>query len=192
MLTAFGLIGASGAALIPGSYDLISTTVLSSSQPSITFDTSSLAGTYKHLELRFMARSDRGNVEDAIIMRMNNDSTTSYYNHTLIASPYSSSVGSSSQGGFTGIEYIYIPASTAPGSIYGAAVMSINDAFSSSKNKTTRTFWGEAPNVHTYAPIALSSGTWVNTSSITSITFSVRYGSNFVSGSRFSLYGIKG
>jgi hypothetical protein len=52
MLIPFGVFSAAGSS-VSNSYELISTTILpNSSSTSVTFDVSSLASTYKHLQVR--------------------------------------------------------------------------------------------------------------------------------------------
>jgi hypothetical protein len=55
------------------------------------------------------------------------------------------------------------------------------------KNKTVRAFGGSAA---TYREVGLNSALWMSTQAVSSITIAGGNGS-FISGSRFSLYGIK-
>jgi hypothetical protein len=67
--------------------------------------------------------------------------------------------------------------------------MDILDYGVTTKNTTMRALNGG----HEYNWIALASGVWMNTAAVTSITFNMPLTSaNFVSGTRFSLYGIRG
>ena len=68
---------------------------------------------------------------------------------------------------------------------FSASVTDFLDSYSTTKNKTIRTFGGYS------GELSLNSGLWQSTSSITSITIRTTT-DNFAIGSRFSLYGIKG
>jgi hypothetical protein len=75
-------------------------------------------------------------------------------------------------------------------SSFGAGVIDILDPFSTTKNKTLRGLGGITSSEATN--IALRSGSWASTSAVTSITCLPFSADNWVAGSRFSLYGIKG
>ena len=77
--------------------------------------------------------------------------------------------------------------SAATASAFGGGVVDILDPYSTTKNKTIRGLGGLAA-----TNIALRSGSWASTDSVTSITCLPFSGGNWVAGSRFSLYGIKG
>jgi hypothetical protein len=70
-----------------------------------------------------------------------------------------------------------------------ATVCDILDPFSTTKNTTIRSLSGHP--VGTSTRIALYSGAWNNTASITSITL-LAEGTNYAATTRLSLYGIKG
>ena len=76
-----------------------------------------------------------------------------------------------------------------PANAFGAGVYDILDPYSTTKNKTTRLFGGRGFVTGDHK-IVLASGLWRNTASVTSIDLVAN--DNFVTGSRFSLYGIKG
>ena len=184
MLIPLGFLAASGVSA--GSFDLLETQVLGSSTSSVTFSSlSTYASTYQHLQLRYTARSDRANTLDAMIIQVNGDTGTNYKTHQLVGNGSSASSGAESYA--NGWEFMYVPGNNASSGVFGAGVVDILDPFETTKNKTKRSLSGVLSDTY----IQLSSGVWLNTAAITSITFDQRYGSNFVSGSRFSLYGIK-
>ena len=192
-LSALGIFSAAGAGGL-GAYELISTTILGSSAASVTFSSlETYSSTYKHLQIRYTAKSDRSSTDgnDSLVTLLNNDSGSNYNSHILQGA--GSSASSAYESGFlTGMEFVYI-ASTG-GNIsggFGSGVMDFLDSYSTTKNKVRRTLWGNSLG-GTYRTAALSSSMWRNTASITTITLSPRYGTNLVTGSRFSLYGIKG
>lgn len=180
----------------PGSFDLISTTILSSDTASVTFDVSTLASTYKHLQIRYSAKSDRSSSDgnDGLVTRINGDSGTNYTNHLIYGQWYAGSTGNgvSAETAFNGMEYTYIAGTGGSSSaIFGSGTMDFLDAFSTDKFKTRRVLWHNGLS-SPFQQVSLTSNLWRNTAAITSLTLSVRYGSNLVSGSRFSIYGIKG
>jgi hypothetical protein len=182
MLIPIGFLGAGGAA---GSFELISTTLLSTSTASVSF--SSIVGTYKHLQIRFTARSvDNGTFPDLKI-RLNSDTGTNYSYHRLRG--YGSGVDS---GSWTSTDHIRWGAasktSTTTNSFY-AGIADILDYASTTKNTTTRFLGGHTADG--YDDIRLESGLWINTAAVSSILLFPSSG-NFAANSRFSLYGIKG
>jgi hypothetical protein len=82
------------------------------------------------------------------------------------------------------------PGTSAASGLYYTAIADILDAFSTTKNKTIRTLSGSADsnNLRTW----LVSNAWFSTAAVTSITIVTNNGSNFVSGTRFSIYGARG
>jgi len=184
----FATAGAGGAA---GSFDLLETQVLTGSAASVTFSSlSTYASTYQHLQIRYVAKSDRssGDGNDAMIMTLNGDTGANYNSHNLIGD---GAVNSGFETYQNAMEYTYIAGTG--GNItggFGSGVMDFLDAFETTKFKTRRTLYNNSLG-GSYKAVGLSSAMWRNTAAISSITFDQRYGSNFVTGSRFSLYGIK-
>ena len=186
MAWGMGLLGAAGAGAA-GSYELIESVILSSNQSSVTFSNlGNYSSTYKHLQIRAVARTDRSGNGDNIGMRFNGD-TASTYNWHLLAGTGSSVITSS--GATTYMLPGWVSANNTTANAFGAAIIDLLDAYSSSKNKTIRSLTGLGA---TETNIRLMSGLWRSTSSVTSTTLFPVDGTNFVSGSRFSLYGIKG
>jgi hypothetical protein len=188
-LSALGIFSAAGAGGVQGDYELISTTLISSNTPSVTFDVSSFASTYKHLQLRQTTRSTNNSTEDFFYLRFNSQ-TTGYTNHSLGGTGsivFSGNETSSYPNGI--LSALGTTGATSPTSAFGAGVIDLLDPFATTKNKTVRLFSG---NVNTaYFRLGLSSGSWMSTNATTSISVHALVGS-FVSGSRFSLYGIRG
>jgi hypothetical protein len=184
MLIPFGILSAAGAGGVAGTFELVATNILGSSQSSVVFDTSSLGSSYKHLQLRIVAKTNGGDANEAMILRFNSDTATNYGYHILRGNGSAvSSVNESS------IDKIFFQrfAGNATTGFFGSSVMDILDAFSTTKNKTTRNLGGVATGV-----VSLDSGLWRSTSAITTISLLPQVGTNFLTGSRFSLYGIKG
>lgn len=186
MLIPLGII-ASSATRATGAFVLLESTVLTGSQAAVEFTnlTSKYAATYQHLQLRFVARSNRADNVDFSQVTFNNDFAANYSLHYLRGDGGSaSSLGLANQnfmwGGFLGT-------ANHSANIFGQTVLDILDPFETTKNKTIRTLSGINANE---SNIGLFSGNWRNTNSITSIRLA-NYGTAFVQGSRFSLYGLR-
>lgn len=167
-----------------GAYELISTTVLGSAQTSVTFDVSTYGSTYKHLQIRFAARNTGafGDISHRIKL---NASTSGYADHALEGngSSVSSQANSSQSFGRIG----RLPAANQSANIFGSGVIDLLDFASTSKNKTLRSFAGSAG----YNYVSLYSSLWALTSAVTSIELFGEV-SQYIAGSRFSIYGLKG
>jgi hypothetical protein len=192
-LSALGIFSAAGAGGGPaGAYELISTTILGSDQDSVTFDVSTLASTYRHLQVRLVARATTSTESRIVWLRYNGDSATNYSWHALLAySDGTLAVRSEAVANTTVAAAFSIPAASIGSNIFGSGVIDILDAFSTTKNKTTRTLGGYMGGTGAFQQsVSLFSSAWRNTAAITSIE--VNADNNFLAGSRFSLYGIRG
>jgi hypothetical protein len=174
------------AGTVPSSEYLISTTVLTQNEPSVTFDVSSFAGVYKHLQIVSAVRAQRDTFQNTYPhLRFNNDSSSIYTNHFLIGT--NSGVTSFGGGGEQQMGLAWIPTQNAASNNFGGIIIDILDPFSSSKNKTIRTLGGSSG---TDEPrVSLSSGAYLSTNPVSSITIFSTTG-NLIAGSRFSLYGV--
>jgi hypothetical protein len=186
MLIPLGFLAGSGAGF-ESDYELISSTILTSTQTSVTFNSlSSLSSTYKHLQLRAVARTSVAVSNMGYKIRFNGGTSTDYSFHRLLGN--GSAVSSYADANPT---YFYITGgvigSSATANAFGVAVIDILEAFNTSKNTTTRTLNSS------FTQVSFDSAGWYNTAAIDSIVLETDTGSpDFVSGSRFSLYGIKG
>ena len=183
-LLPLGLISQGGSANGGGAFELISTQVLASSASSVTF--SSISSTYKHLQLRFTAKSASAG-GDNLRMQFNSDTANNYAVHYLTGS--GSSVASGNAVPWNTALYAQMPSAAHTTDAFGAGIIDILDYGSTNKNKTIRNISGSAS---TFNIIALTSGVWLNTAVITSLNVYMGTGSNIIAGSRFSLYGIRG
>jgi hypothetical protein len=172
-----------------GNYELIQTQVLASNTTSVTFNISTAQKTaYKHLQLRAVGRTTDAQAYADLYARFNSDSGTNYGWHYIsgVGSGTPSSGWASSQ---TGIFVGRMTGNTSAGSHFASAITDVVDAFSISKNKVTRMLGGEADS--SYFQSLMTSGLWLNTAAISSITLFSNQGGNLVTGSRFSLYGVR-
>lgn len=182
---AAGLFG-TGVAAVTASYESIATVTLSSSQSTVSF--TSIPSTYKHLQIRWLAKTDRTEIDDNVLMQFNSDTGSNYSWHFMrgnssvtLSNAFANTSNIAIQYGATG--------NSGATNIFGVAVMDILDYGSTSKYKTTRSLQGLDLNGEGW--IYLESGNWRSTSAITSITLDQQYSSNFLQYSTFALYGIK-
>ncbi len=163
-------------------YEHLGTTVLSSSQASVTFTLPSNAATeYKHLQLRIAAVPT---ADTLMQIRFNGDTAANYSYHGLqgYGTGIDSFSGVSQTAGWLG----YSPVgSTFP----SVAILDLLDPFNDTKYKTTRSLYGSTQSGGNR--IMLMSSSWRSTATVTSVTILTNTG-NYLTGSRFSIYGVKG
>jgi hypothetical protein len=159
---------------MPATYEPIQTYTLSANTSSITF--SSIPGTYTDLVL--IANSGQVTADGFYGIRFNGDSNTNYSNTQILGN--ASTIISNSNNS-TNIGYVH---STNEGSVEDTLVINIPNYQNTNvfKNILSRS------NSKSYR-VVLSLSMWRSKSAITSVTLSG--GSNLLSGSTFTLYGIK-
>jgi hypothetical protein len=180
-----GILSAAGAGggAAASDYELIESFILSSNQASIVFSNlGNFSSTYKHLQIRAVLRNTTAS--NAGQVRLNGDTGANYTYHDLAGS--GTGVGSAGAANETQHLFYGVTGSSQSTGNFGVAVIDILDSFSTTKNKTIRTFAGSTQANR----IGLNSAVWRNTNSITSIN--VFSPSTFLTGSRVSLYGVKG
>ena len=175
MLLPLGILAsASGGA----DYELIATTILGSSSPSVTFTNAGAWTPYKHLQLRYAANGDNSSHRDR--MRFNGDTGSNYATHLMFRT--GSTVSSAAAASTTEMA---LGAGENTTNVFNVAIVDILDFASTSKNKTMRALNGSN------GEVSLTSGVWLSTSAVTSLSVRPDAG-NYITGSRFSLYGLKG
>jgi hypothetical protein len=191
------LDGTGGWSVPPGTGSPALTTIcdqlLSGSQAS--FDTNTILGgnipsTYKHLVFEFVLRSDNSGLNEDLLVRFNNDSTSAHYNTQRLGANGTSVSGAESIGTLAGFFAALVPGNTAPSGHAGAGTCRIQNYASTTFNKyaTCNT---------TYSNSASSAGMqteqygglWLSTAAITRIQLLPLVGSNWLTGSRFTLLG---
>lgn len=180
MLIPIGILASAGG--VTGAFELISTTVLGANTASVTFSGLN-TGIYKHLQIRITDRSTAAGSSQAYI-RFNGDSGANYSEHQIYG-------GGSSVGTYGGASVNLAPLgsgaeSGAPANAFSGRIVDILDPFNTTKNTSIRELQGLGP-----TRIGLYSAGWYNTAAVTTIEIGM-FSANFVTGSRFSLYGIKG
>jgi hypothetical protein len=177
---------AGNSVILPGSYDAIGTvTVGAGGQSTVSF--TSIPGTYKHLQLRMLTRTN-GSQPSWQSIRFNS-STTGYNNHTLEGN------GSTASAGYENlVDRINLGqtiGSSGLANAFGLCIVDILDYANTNKNKTIRDLEGWDANGS--GAVILRSGLWQNTSAITEITLGPQNfgGTIYSQYSSFALYGIK-
>jgi hypothetical protein len=182
-----GILNSQAVAAGGGSdFELISTSLISSNTTDVYFE--SIPQTYKHLQVRMTVRNS-ATFSTAIRVRPNYDSGVgNYTTHRLRG------YGSGQLSNFTDdtgrLDHTVL-ASNNTANIYGVCILDILDYTNSNKYKTMRAVHGYCDQASGGNNIVQTSMLWMNTSAMTDLQLNCWDGS-FVSGSRFSLYGIKG
>jgi hypothetical protein len=171
-----------------GDYESIATTTLATATATITF--SSIPATYKHLQIRAIARNTAaGTASDYILLKLNSDTGANYAWHGI--------GGDGTAAGFVAsVNRSNLPIGTvwqtsALASSFSAIVCDILDYSNTNKFKTTRTLGGGSTNNVSYEEINFFSGLWRDSVAINRIDLSSS-GGNFAQYSTFALYGIRG
>jgi hypothetical protein len=177
-----GILAQSAGAVAAGSYESITTvTVGSGGQSTITF--SSIPSTYKHLQIRAIAKSAGAFTQGRV--KVNSDTSSVYTLHQLTGNgSTATSNGYANEAGPVTIP-IRMPDTA---NIFGVIVMDILDYQNTSKFKTIRTLGGA--DLNGSGSMILSSNLFRSTSAISQLDFDGN-GENFAQYSQFALYGIK-
>jgi hypothetical protein len=180
-----GIIASSiSGSISSSSFESIATATGTGSSGTITF--SSIPSTYKHLQIRGMGFGDSGG---QLFLRLNGDTGSNYTRHRLLG--YNGVVYASGETAQTSIRMCvddvnYASMGTTNPTV---AITNIIDYASTTKNKTVRTLGGIDSNNAGNSEIDLTSGLWLNTSAINSVSIIISAG-NFTTNTVFSLYGI--
>jgi len=177
--------------IAPTDYESIATITLGSGGASnVTF--SSIPSTYKHLQIRCIAKTTRASFSnDNLKIQFNSDTASNYYSHNVYGD------GSGTGGNAFGWTAQYYGGSVGAQLItnnFGAAIIDIIDYSNTNKFKVSKILAGfDNNNTGTDKGIvALNSGHWRSTSAITSVIIGAAEGSGLQEFSTFALYGIKG
>jgi uncharacterized sodium:solute symporter family permease YidK len=166
--------------ILPGSYESIQTiTVGAGGQTTITF--SSIPSTYKHLQIRGMARGTDSSLR-ALFLSINS-TVNVVRSHYLYGNG-----GTASAGSQTANQIGWSIGSGQLASAFSVAVIDILDYANTNKNKVTRCL--AANDLNGSGDIALFSELFDTTAAINAVNLTLEVG-NFVQHSSFALYGIK-
>jgi hypothetical protein len=189
MLIPLGILAASGAGG-GGSFESIASATGTGSSGVITF--SSIPSTYKHLQIRGIAKDTyAGTFELPTRVRFNSDTGNNYTMHNLNGNGASVAA----QGEATGTNAFFkfrgsnLSTDATFANMNAVSILDIIDYADTSKYKTVRGFSGSDRNGS--GSIFLISGLWLSTSAINTITLTAD-GTNWTTSTTFALYGIKG
>jgi hypothetical protein len=174
-----------GVAPATNSYFSIATqTVGSGGVSSITFG--SIPSTWTHLQIRGIT-NNQGNQDD-LALQFNGDTGGNYSWHMLVGN-------GSTAGAYNGTSTTYIREPMYCNGVspyFGVGITDILDYTNTNKYKTVRMLAGADNNQNnTTSQVYLTSGLWMNTAAITSITLKSTQGFNISQYSSFALYGVK-
>ena len=177
-----------GAVAAAGDYESIATiTVGSGGAANVEF--TSIPGTYAHLQIRCIARTDRANsLGDALVITINSDTGSNYSSHALYGTGSSVTVDVNTSASSATFHRFSGTSQTA--SVFGAGVLDILDYKNTNKYKTFRSLAGWDSNGS--GTVFFDSNLWMSTSAITSIKLAPSGGTTIQQYSHFALYGIKG
>jgi hypothetical protein len=177
----------------PSDFESIATVTATGGETNLVF--TSIPGTYKHLQIRGLARntySGAGQLSLRIYFNtINTPSSTSYADKYLMAN------GSAASATRASVAANFIVQSSQGNdadlaNAFGASIIDIHDYAATTKTKTVRYFAGYNMNTtSTDNSLSLGSGLWDSTAAITQITIQNAVIA-FKAGSTFALYGIKG
>ena len=174
----------SGHLAAPNSYESIATvTVGSGGAASATF--SSIPATYSHLQIRGIIRQSTGGFDQALA-QFNSDTGNNYARHALLGEGTTASAEATTST--NKVSFAAIAGGGQTASVFGVTVTDILDYTNTNKYTTTRSLGGVDDNGSGY--IWFSSGLWMNTAAITTITITPG-GGNFVQYTQFALYGVR-
>jgi hypothetical protein len=189
--TIVGLLSPSG---VLTDYESIATTTVGAGG-SATVSFTSIPSSYSHLQLRYIAQTDRATFSvDAVKFQLNSDTGNNYVWHFLTtagASPGTTAVSGATTGTSS---WANSAAGTTTGGQFGTAILDVLDYTNTNKYKTGRYLSGLDTNGFTSGfagTVGINSGLWMNTAAITRIDITPVTGTLFTQYSSFALYGIK-
>lgn len=172
--------------------ELISSTVLSSTQSSVSFSSlNTTAAAYRHLRVVGLCRAGTNAPGQSITIELNGSTASNYNVHsmyTFVSTPVIANswmyLSQDSNNSFCG----GAEGQTAYSNFYQPNIWEFHDFSQTDKNKYITCLNG-ASITSTSGSIAWNNLMWNQTSAITSISF--KLASNFTAGTRFTLYGLK-
>jgi hypothetical protein len=162
-----------------GAYDSLATVTLSAATSTIIF--AGIPNTYKHLQIRGIARTATS-TQDYIIYKPNGNNISA--RHFLAGDGASASAGASTSV----FDFGSIPSSSSTANVFGAYILDILD-YTANKNKTLRQLNGSDFNGS--GNINFVSGLYIDTTPMNSLTITTYNATNFAIGTQFSLYGVR-
>jgi len=158
--------------------------------PAATIDFQNIPDTYKHLVIEYSLRTDRAAEEnDAILLRFNNSAVG--YDYLRSAIYHNAQLASAEGLNASAIEVDYAPAATGQANSFSSGSVRIHDYTDGSRLPTALTqnaYLRTRTSGKLY--VGQSFGQWRTQAVVSRITLLPEFGTNFVAGSRATLYGI--
>lgn len=173
----------------PADFESIATVYGTGSSGTVSF--TSIPTTYKHLQIRGIARTDLAGSFPALSVRFNSDSgATSYGYQRLYGTAATNHTLADDNASGADAYMLTISADSLTSSIYGAFVLDIVDYRNTNKNKTMKALTGA--NGNGSGNMMVTAGTYYSNNAVTRIDIIAGAGQNIKTLSQFALYGIKG
>lgn len=168
-------------------------TITVGSTPQAAIEFTSIPSTYKHLQIRYIARDNRASTgADDLYMTFNSGASATYSWRRLVSEGSTPSSTGSGNESYISISAAAVSRGNNASGIFGAGIIDILDYANTNKFKTSKEFYGLDTNGGS-GGVAFSSGMWYgSTNAINSVKFIAEASSSFVQHTRFALYGIKG
>lgn len=178
------------------SFESIATASVTSNTTFVEF--TSIPQTYSHLQIRYIARTNRNQyTSDVMAIQLNGDTSALYSHHNMDGTGSIVEAGGSA-GGNTSSRVARPAASGAPANTFSAGIIDILDYKNTNKNHVIRSFCGVDVNGdyggNGSGIISLFSALHSSTTAISSIKLFVIVTESqfsFIPNSHFALYGIK-
>jgi hypothetical protein len=155
-----------------------------------SFDFTSIPTTYLHLRAILSGRSDQAALFSGLNVRFNNDTVTGNYSSSLIVNTSASAAAAQEWPGTNAMIAGYIPGASANAGFQGAVTMDIPNYATAGLARTMNAAGGYATGLTTgliWTRVAFA--VWSGSVVVNRVTI-FPSGSNFVAGSRCTLYGM--
>ena len=171
---------------MPNNMVLLETIALTQSAASVTFDNLPTSG-YTDLKIVMSTRATGSRSDDAMLIRLNSDSTAGNYSIRWLRGNGSSATsgdGTGYAGGYVG----EFNGGASTSNTFTSQEIYIPNYRSSSAKSFSVDITEEANQTTVYAHLV--AGLWTGTAAITAVTFIDHNSNSFAAGSTFSLYGV--
>jgi hypothetical protein len=166
---------------------LIADTTLGSD--TANFDFTSIPSTYKHLKLVLSLRSDVAATSDGVFVRFNNDTAANY--DYIVVVLYTTMANAEGLGQ-TAVWATTTMGNNAVASDFGTSYIDVIDYASTTPNKSSLSVGGWRGSTSTnFIRLYNGHGHWRSTAAINRITIYPQTGTNWKTGSRATLFGVK-
>lgn len=189
-----GIVASGNYPRVTNSFESIATYTATGNVSTISF--TSIPSTFKHLQIRAIARTNRAvTYFTPMIVQFNSDTTAgNYYAYHILVGDTSAAASyagatTTTAGGMAG----EVAGGSGTASTFAPSIIDVLDYQNTNKYKTVRSLSGNEGQSSAFDnEIRFGSTLWKSTSAISQIDLKVNSGDSFVQYSHFALYGIKG